>query len=185
MGSDEYELLRAVLADRPIAFHPMLARTFGGVNEALLFQQLAYWSNKGDDPDWIYKTRDDLTEETTLNRYQQEQARKKLRSLGVVEEELRGLPARVHFRIVWERVFELLGVHRAVGRPSTSKLADGRPTGRRKSTSKLGEGEPTSKSTTKRTKEDRPENFEISKEPDPEKFREAFEGTRFDKRSAD
>ena len=54
-----YHMLKRVLADRPIAFNPALARAFGGVYEALLFQQLAYWSDKGDDPEWIHKTRDE------------------------------------------------------------------------------------------------------------------------------
>ena len=104
----EYELLRQVLSDRPIAFHPMLARLFGGINEALLFQQIAYWSGKGADPVWIYKTQADLEEETTLSRYQQEQSRARLKKLGVLEETKRGLPAKLYYRIDWPTVFVLL-----------------------------------------------------------------------------
>ena len=63
----------------------MLASVLGGVNEARLFQQLAYWSDKGSDPDWIYKTQKELEEETTLTRTQQEGARRNLRRLGVVK----------------------------------------------------------------------------------------------------
>jgi hypothetical protein len=37
-----YAALRRLLSDRPIAFHPELARVLGGINEALLFQQIAY-----------------------------------------------------------------------------------------------------------------------------------------------
>jgi hypothetical protein len=106
--SGHYQTLRVLLSDRPIAFHPMLARLFGGINEALLFQQLAYWSDKGADPEWIYKTQKDIEEETTLTRTQQESARAKLRKLGVVEEQKRGLPAKLYFRIHWETVFPLL-----------------------------------------------------------------------------
>lgn len=104
----EYEILRTLLSDRPIAFHPMLARVFGGINEALLFQQLAYWSDKGSDPEWIYKTQRDIEDEITLTRTQQENARRKLRGLGVIEEDKRGVPAKLYFRVIWDQVYRLL-----------------------------------------------------------------------------
>jgi hypothetical protein len=104
----EYEILRNLLSDRPLAFHPQLARVFGGINEALLFQQLAYWSDKGSDPEWIYKTQKDIEHEITLTRTQQENARAKLRRLGAIEEDKRGVPAKLYFRVIWDRVYELL-----------------------------------------------------------------------------
>lgn len=106
--STPYDALRALLSDRPIAFHPVLARLLGGINEALLFQQLAYWSDKGDDPEWIYKSQVELEAETTLSEYQQLQARKKLKALGVIEDVRRGVPARLYYRVNWEAVFRLL-----------------------------------------------------------------------------
>ena len=104
----EYAILRGLLSDRPLAFHPQLARVLGGINEALLFQQIAYWSDKGSDPEWIYKTQKDIQDEITLTRTQQENARRKLRSLGVIEEDKRGVPAKLYFRVIWDRVYELL-----------------------------------------------------------------------------
>lgn len=104
----QYDILRGLLSDRPIAFHPQMARLFGGINEALLFQQLAYWSDKGSDPEWIYKTQKDIELEITLTRTQQENARRKLRGLGVIEEDKRGVPAKLYFRVIWDRVYELL-----------------------------------------------------------------------------
>jgi hypothetical protein len=103
-----YDALRRVLSDRPIAFHPALARVLGGINEALLFQQIAYWSDKGADPEWIYKTQADIEAETTLARTQQENARRKLRALGVIEEQKRGVPARLYYRVNWGAIFALL-----------------------------------------------------------------------------
>jgi hypothetical protein len=103
-----YDVLKRLLSDRPIAFHPTLARAFGGINEALFFQQIAYWSDKGADPEWIYKTQADLEEETALARTQQENARRKLRALGVLEEQKRGVPARLYYRVNWVAVFALL-----------------------------------------------------------------------------
>jgi len=103
-----YDALRRLLSDRPIAFHPELARVLGGINEALLFQQIAYWSDKGSDPEWIYKTQADIEAETTLARTQQENARRRLRSLGVIEEQKRGVPARLYYRVNWDAIFALI-----------------------------------------------------------------------------
>lgn len=103
-----YDVLRRVLSDRPIAFHPELARAFGGINEALFFQQIAYWSDKGTDPDWIYKSQVELEHETCLSAYQQKQARDRLKRLGVLEDDRRGVPARLYYRINWEATFRFL-----------------------------------------------------------------------------
>jgi len=103
-----YDVLRRLLSDRPIAFHPALARAFGGINEALFFQQIAYWSDKGADPEWIYKSQVELEEETCLSSYQQKQARDRLKRLGVLEDDRRGVPARLYYRIAWDALFRLL-----------------------------------------------------------------------------
>jgi hypothetical protein len=97
--STPYDALRALLCDRPIAFHPTMARLLGGINEALLFQQLAYWSDKGADPEWIYKGQVELEAETTLSQYQQLQARKRLKALGEIEDQRRGMPAKLCYRL--------------------------------------------------------------------------------------
>lgn len=107
----EYDALRRVLSDRPVAFHPAMARLLGGITEALLFQQLAYWSDKGSDPDgWIFKTQVELEDETALTRGQQERARATLRRLGILEEIKRGVPAKLYYRIAWAAVYEMMGI---------------------------------------------------------------------------
>lgn len=103
-------MLRELLT-RPVAFHPALARLFGGVNEALLWQQINYWSDKGRREDgWIYKTKEELEEETTLTRDQQDRARKNLEKLGVLETKLMkadGAPT-LHYKVDHEQVIALL-----------------------------------------------------------------------------
>jgi hypothetical protein len=149
----EYDLLKRFLSDRVIAFHPGLARAFGGVYEALLFQQLAYWSDKGTDPEWIYKTREELREETTLNRYQQEQARASLKKLGVIREERRGLPARMYYKIEWDVVFRLLEADLPVGRRSTNLMADLDQQDGEEAPGQMADLRPSSKSTAENTSE--------------------------------
>lgn len=158
----QYDLLRAFLSDRVIAFHPRLAVAFGGVNEALIFQQLAYWSDKGNDPDgWIYKTRDELRDETTLTRTQQENARKRLRALGVIDEQRRGIPPYVWFRVNWERVFAL--IDQSAGNLPDERREPSPTTSRRPAQQRAGALPDNTKSTPKMTKEETDEWLKMAK----------------------
>lgn len=179
----EYDILRSMLSDRIIAFHPALARVFGGINEALLFQQLAYWSGKGSDPEWIYKTQKDIEAETTLTRTQQENARAKLRRLGVVEEVKKSVPAKLYYRVVWTAVFTLLEAYPAqdAGNPQPRMTRPFQDAGnlqpRMQLPSTPDRGKPAPKdagdvpaiteSTQRETNKDESEEFEISKAPTP------------------
>lgn len=92
--------LLALLADRPIAYHPILARFCGGVAPALFLSQLLYWRDKARDPEgWVYKTMLEWTQETGLTRREQQTARVKLKSLGLLKEERAGMPARLFFQV--------------------------------------------------------------------------------------
>ena len=101
--------LRALLFDQPVAYHPIIARAVGSVSAGVLLSQFLYWTPRTDDPDgWFYKTRDELALETALTRYEQEGARKALKKLGVLEETVRGLPAKIYFRVNVEALTALL-----------------------------------------------------------------------------
>lgn len=95
------QALRSILGGRPIAFHPELARILGGIAEAIYFQQLHFWGDKGHDPDgWIYKSKKDIQDETTLTRDQQDRIRKKLEKMGALEtckKQIKGAPT-LHYR---------------------------------------------------------------------------------------
>lgn len=100
------------LLDRPIAYQPAFAqlragKVKSGPAAAVLLSQLVYWHNRMDG-EWLYKTREDIKKETGLSRDEQETARKRLVALGVLEEDLRGVPATVHFKINTERLEALL-----------------------------------------------------------------------------
>ncbi len=96
------------LLDRPIAYQPAFAqlragKVKSGPAAAVLLSQLVYWHNRMDG-EWLYKTREDIKKETGLSRDEQETARKRLVALGVLQEDLRGVPATVHYRINTERL---------------------------------------------------------------------------------
>lgn len=86
---------------RIVAFYPELAMELRDVCAAILYQQLYYWSDKGTREDgFIYKTKEEIQEETALTRDQQDRARKKLEKLGWLETKLmkaNGAPT-LHYR---------------------------------------------------------------------------------------
>jgi hypothetical protein len=88
-----------LLTDRPVAYHPVLAKAFGGVKSGVFLSQLLYWMPRGRIEGWVYKTQTDFEEETGLTRREQETARRHLRDAGVLFEELRGVPATLHYRV--------------------------------------------------------------------------------------
>jgi hypothetical protein len=94
---------KTFFTDRPIAYHPILAKVFGSVTAALFLSQIGYWSDKGADPSgWIWKTESEMTEETGLSRSEQQTARELLVWTGVLHEKRKGVPARMWFKIDWD-----------------------------------------------------------------------------------
>lgn len=102
------QLLR--LLDRPIAFHRCFVKPTGSITAALMLSQAVYWQQRTKDPEgWWYKTREEWREETGMSRWEQEEARKRLRRVGVMREERRGIPARLWYQVDEVRLLELLG----------------------------------------------------------------------------
>lgn len=86
--------------DKPVAYHRIFKLVAESVAAGVMLSQAHYWSMRAKLPDgWFYKTVDEWEDETGLTRYEQETARKKLKGLGFWQEELRGVPAKLHFRV--------------------------------------------------------------------------------------
>ena len=71
---------------RPVSYFPSLALALGDVEAAVLVCQLCYWLGKGENPAMVYKTADQLTDETGLTYRAQLRARKLLRGIGLLSE---------------------------------------------------------------------------------------------------
>ena len=101
INSDRFAQVLQDALDRPIAFHRVFVKLTGSVTAALMLSQAVYWSKRANSNDegWFYKTRDQWEEETGLSRYEQESARKALRRLSFWKEDLRGVPAQMHYRV--------------------------------------------------------------------------------------
>lgn len=121
------------LLDRPIAFQRSFIRLDIGVTAALFLSQMTYWTNRSDDDGWVYKTQEEWEEETGLSRYEQEGARKKLRSIGVLLEKKKGVPARLFYKIDNDVLFQsLVAANKNAEKPhtgmrKTSKQVSGKP----------------------------------------------------------
>lgn len=130
--------MRAVLGSRIIAFYAILARVTGSVAGGVMLSQMAYWADRTTDADgWFWHTRSEWQAETTLSRHQQESVRRRLRKLGVLEEERRGVPARLFYRLDFDRLAELvtaeretIGAFPPTSRRETDQLDGGKVTNR-------------------------------------------------------
>ena len=111
------ELLLEVF-DLPVSFHRCLVPITGGVTGALMLSQ-AIWTTQTIDRTangWFSKSQDQWTDETGLTRWEQETARRALRSAGFVEERRVGMPAKLWFRVRPDAVLRALQAHAAAVR---------------------------------------------------------------------
>lgn len=86
---------------KPIAFYPELSLELGSIPAAIYYQQLYFWSDKGGREDgFIYKTKEEIEEETTIKLKTQDRIREKLEKKGWLETKLiqvKGAPT-LHYR---------------------------------------------------------------------------------------
>jgi hypothetical protein len=91
---------------RTIAFHRCFVTLTGSVHAALMLSQALYWlnperqgQNRGKDDGWFWKTREEWEAEVGLSRWEQETARRQLRSTAFWREKQRRLEHRIYFGI--------------------------------------------------------------------------------------
>jgi len=118
--------------DRPIAFQRAFVDLTGSVTAALMLSQAVYWSKRKDDG-WFWKTQAQWEDETGLSRYEQETARKRLRECEFWMEEKRGIPAKIWYKIDWNKLDCVLAANKDAEIPHTgmgesSKLECDNPT---------------------------------------------------------
>jgi hypothetical protein len=92
---------------------PLPGPDHGGVTAALMLSQ-AIWTSEELDPEvggWFCRSQEEWTEETGLSRWEQETARRALRTGGFLEERRAGMPAKLWFRVRPEAVGRALQAH--------------------------------------------------------------------------
>lgn len=111
MRDSNLKAIYRLLSDHPVCYHPHLAKLVGSIKGAIVLNQLLYWSDKGSLPNgWIFKTIDELQQETGLTRAEQQVGIRKCKELGVLKVKLRGIPAKRHFKLDIEYLMALIAV---------------------------------------------------------------------------
>ncbi len=117
MSQSHQKQISKYFPNRPTLYQPGLSLVFKSVNTGLLLSQLIYWHDKGRRKDgWIYKTTEELKQETGLTRTQQETAIRICRTHGVLDYKIAGIPAKRHFKLNLTLLEDLLpGLKQKVG----------------------------------------------------------------------
>ena len=105
----ENRALSEILTDRPIAYHPLLAQVGGGVQAGVFLSQLLYWTPRAKSKEgWVWKSVKEWQDETGMTEGEIKRARRDLKKRGLIAEDVRGVPATVHYQANLARIEELL-----------------------------------------------------------------------------
>ena len=105
MATSDLKQVGKFFKHRTVGYLPGLALVFNSPTTALLMSQLIYWHGTGKRKDGlIYKTIDELYQETGLTRASQDTAIKYLVEHGYLEVTRKSVPAKRHFKINLEKL---------------------------------------------------------------------------------
>jgi hypothetical protein len=101
--------VKEMLPNRVVGYSPDLARMVGGATIGLFLSQLLFLSDKGHNPEgWVYKSEAEMGKETGLTKREQQTARRKLLSLGVIAIMRGGFRNTYHFKVLWEKLYQVI-----------------------------------------------------------------------------
>jgi hypothetical protein len=101
--------VKEMLPNRIVGYSPDLARIVGGATTGLFLSQLLFLSDKGANIDgWVYKSEAEMGKETSLTKREQQTARRKLLSLGVIVIMRGGWKNTYHFKVIWQRLYQVI-----------------------------------------------------------------------------
>jgi hypothetical protein len=101
--------VKDLLPNRVVGYSPDLARIVGGATIGLFLSQLLFLSDKGANSDgWVYKSEAEMGKETGLSKREQQTARRKLLSLGVIAIMRGGWKNTYHFKVIWQRLYQVI-----------------------------------------------------------------------------
>jgi hypothetical protein len=119
IGSFDTALILEVLGQPPISFHPCYVPIVKSVTAALWLSYAVFHlidTDLGQDA-WFSKTLKEWEQETGLSRREQQSARRKLESLGILECRRPGLQLPLQYRINMQRLQLLLETQAKINWP--------------------------------------------------------------------
>jgi hypothetical protein len=115
--------VKDMLPNRVVGYSPDLSRIVGGATTGLFLSQLLFLSDKGANPDgWVYKSEAEMGKETRLTKREQQTARRKLLSLGIIAIMRGGWKNTYHFKVLWERLYQVITGSQQTQNVSTEKV---------------------------------------------------------------
>jgi hypothetical protein len=115
--------VKDLLPNRVVGYSPDLARIVGGATTGLFLSQLLFLSDKGNNPEgWVYKSEQEMGKETGLSKREQQTARRKLLSLGVIAIMRGGWKNTYHFKVIWEKLYHVITGSQRPQTVSTEKV---------------------------------------------------------------
>jgi len=116
------------LNQRPIAYYPIYRQLTGSTTGGILLSQLMYWFSKKDK---IFKTNEEIINETFLTQDEIKSAKRKIKNLAFITVSLEGLPAKTFYKIDWQKYEETLNnLPEQVGGNFTNCVEEKAPTGK-------------------------------------------------------
>jgi len=108
---------------RPVAFYPGLVKALGSMKQAVFICQMAYWKDKGEDPEgWIYKTAEEIETETSLTYKEQTTVRAALVEKKALQERYARTEHQMYFRVDWDVVNSIWDEHLTNGHMPNGKV---------------------------------------------------------------
>src|SRR5918996_1209447 len=109
IAQNHRQKVKDLLPNRTVGYSPDLARMVGGATTGLFLSQLLFLSDKGANPEgWVYKSEQEMGKETGLTKREQQTARRKLLALGVIAIMRGGWKNTYHFKVIWEKLYQVI-----------------------------------------------------------------------------
>jgi len=89
--------------EQPIIYYKTIVEFLGSLNAAVFLCYFAFLDERGENSVVIAKTSKEIEDDTGLTIKQQKTARKILKERGYLKEELRGIPATIHYIFDWDK----------------------------------------------------------------------------------
>jgi hypothetical protein len=123
IAQNHRQKVKDLLPNRVVGYSPDLARAVGGATTGLFLSQLLFLSDKGANIDgWVYKSEAEMGKETGLTKREQQSARRKLLSLGVIAIMRGGWKNTYHFKVIWEKLYQVIAGSQQTQTVSTRKV---------------------------------------------------------------
>jgi len=96
-------------SDKPIFYYPICAKITDSITAGILLSQIVYW---GQNYSEFYKTDKSFCEELSMGLYELKGAKFKLKQMGIIKIQRKGMPAKTHYKININNLIQYITKHK-------------------------------------------------------------------------